>query len=771
MKLCMLMVTMMVASLSPAFAAPMWHPGVKADDADTYVAFRGTMELPEATSVELRLLGSSWYVANLDGEYLTEGPPRFPVKNPEYQSLALNLAQGKHVIAVEVHHDGLSTRMLEDLPGFLYCSVLKNGQEIAVDWKCLKLEAYTPKVRRINDQFGWMSWCDTRAIPNDWEQAAFDDSSWKKPGPSKIELGELKPLSTAEVKRFIHPLKPMAEGPLAETYGYERDNPSARFFLRDLECKVLPSNGHWRRYDLGRVRLGRPKLVLDLPAGAVVEIAYSEYLSHDRVSPWITLSASDSCNLDHFVARGGEQTFFPLIPKGGRFMEVHILGDPAKIRFVREEYVERCYYDVPEGSFTCDDSLLNQIWSVGVETHRACAEDALIDNPTRERGQWAGDVVSVGMDIAAAGYTDLRLCRRGLVQCAQSARPDGMVAGLCPGGAAFLSTYAAQWVTACLHYWELTGDRTLLEEMFDSSVRNLAAFAKFNGENGLSEKAGWGFVDWGYVQNDGPSDMGVNLHYLAALRDMARWCDVLGKSSERDEYAKQAKAMTGIVAKWFKAQVADGKPDWEKIGYHRTVLGLRLGFFTEKQAGDALAYIKRHILSCFPNNPDAPRLSDPGQNQPQLITPYFAHYTMPMLIERGEMDFVLDQYRKCWGWMLGEGRTTWIEVFDTRWSHCHQWAGCPTWQLSRYALGMTPRFDLGNNHFALTLKPGSLTKASGDIPIPGSAGKTIKVNWLVGTDGKISYTVDSALPITLHTDPAQPATVVEISGRKTLTLP
>ena len=51
-----------------------------------------------------------------------------------------------------------------------------------------------------------------------------------------------------------------------------------------------------------------------------------------------------------------------------------------------------------------------------------------------------------------------------------------------------------------------------------------------------------------------------------------------------------------------------------------------------------------------------------------------------MLFESGEADFVLDQYRACWGWALGEGRTTWVEVFDTRWTHCHQWAGAPTWQ-------------------------------------------------------------------------------------------
>ncbi len=151
------------------------------------------------------------------------------------------------------------------------------------------------------------------------------------------------------------------------------------------------------------------------------------------------------------------------------------------------------------------------------------------------------------------------------------------------------------------------------------------------------------------------------------------------------------------------------------------------------QAKAGRSFLKTHMLRCFPNNPAAPRLSDPAANNPQLITPYFGHFALPELIEHGDMDFVLGQYRTCWGWSLGDGRTTWLEVFDTRWSHCHQWAGCPTWQLSRYLLGVTPRFDLGELNFAVSLATGSLTtgsltNVSGTLPIAGR-NEVIKVSW------------------------------------------
>ncbi|MBN1489768.1 MAG: hypothetical protein JXA69_07615 [Phycisphaerae bacterium] len=735
---------------------------------DTYAAFRGRFTLPAATEVELRTLGSSWFVVWLDGKYLTEGPARFDALHPEYQRFGVTLPAGRHVLAVQVHHIGATTRMLMDMRPFLYCHAYANGNIIAIRWKCAPLGGYRPQVRRINPQLGWIEWCDTRQNPVHWQASDFDDSAWTEPVDVTPGIGERTAATIAPVKHFVHALKPIAEGRLAEHFGYEFDDVPARFFLRNLTCDDVPAQGRWRRYDLGRVRLGRPRFVLDLPAGAVIEFAYAEAMEHGRVAPYITLSTGPSCNLDHYVARGGVQEFFPLTPKGGRFLEVHVLADPSRIRFVNETYVERCYHDVPEGSFTCGDPLLEQIWMTGVETYRACAEDALVDNPTRERGQWTGDVVSAGMDIGSVAYADLRLFRRGLVQSARCAREDGLVAGLCPGGAAYLATYAAQWFGACMHYYELTGDRALLAELLPYARRNLAAFEKFITDDGLTDGAGWVFVDWGYVRNPGPVDIAYNLHFVAALRAFMQWCDVLDCPDDAARFKPLEQRLTALIRRWLAAHLADDKAGWPAVGYHTAVLALRLGVVEASEAPPCLAYIKQHILNCFPNNPEAPRLSSPSADNRQLITPYFAHYAFPALIAHGEMDFVLDQYRKCWGWALGEGRTTWVEVFDTRWTHCHQWAGCPTWQLSRYVLGLHARFDLGVKHYVLKLIGGSLPGAEGAIPLPEPQG-LIRVKWTRQPDG-IHYALQTDAPIVLHRDSAD-GPVETVSDRYEIVLP
>jgi hypothetical protein len=757
---------------SPAAQELLWIPPAgRQDYQDLHAAFRGSFSLPVEALVEFQLSGASWYRIWIDGERLGEGPDRYAPEFPVYQQRFRTLSAGKHLIAVHLHSEGVDTRMLQGIAPFLMCRVLEGGNPVAVDWKCRELGGYARQLRRVSAQFGWLEWADTRQQPEAWMQPGFDDHAWERPLQAARDLGAFRPSLIAEVGNHEVPFETLVEGPLAKYYGYELDNPSARFFLRDQQCESLPAQGVWRRYDLGKVRLVYPRFTLDLPEGATVEFAFSESLRHGRVMPWINLSVSDSYNMMHFKARGGLQEFHPLTPRAGRFVEMHIIAPPDRISVIEEQFLERAYHAGPEGAFSCPDPLLNRIWQLGVETYRSCAEDALVDNPTRERGQWMGDVGIVGLQIGAAAFSDLGIIKSGLRHFAQCAREDGMVAGLAPGNLGYLSTFAALWTNANLYYWKATGDRSTLEELYPHAERNIDAFEKHKTPEGISGDAGWAFVDWGYVPSEGETDMGLNLIYYDALRAMVTWSEALGQEQKGEHYRELAADMAEIIGSWYAPFLAADPIDWQKIGYHRTVLGMRNGFIPEDLWEGAIASIKAHMLDCFPNHDQAPRLSDPGANNPRLITPYFAHYTFPLLIENGEMEFVLEQYRSCWGWMLEQGATTCLEVFDTRWSHCHQWAGCPTWQLSRYVLGLHPAFDRKALSFDLKLVTGGLAEASGKVPLPN--GETVKVSW-TKKERQIEYTVES--PVRLEVmleDPAGSGKTkrLVIKKRRTLLLP
>jgi len=714
---------------------------------DSHAAFLGRFSLAADGEAEIRLVSPGPSLVWIDNDLVLDGPFRFPLGNPEYGTRVVHLRKGEHRIAVQAHYEGVTTRISQEPQPMISCGIHFKGQAVELDWLAAPLVGFTSQVRRVNPQLGWIEWCDTRQLPARWREDGLGESA-APPRRWPIEAPKPRRANIAPPRLVTHSLHSTAEWQLAERFGYARDDPAARFFLRDLECAEVPPQGLWRRYDLGRVRLGRPRFVLDLPAGAVVEFALSESLEQERVCPWITLSDGPSCNLDHYTAHGGPQEFMPVAAKGGRFLEIHVLSD-GPVSFIEETFVERLYHGEPEGAFRCGDSLLNRIWAVGVETYRACSEDSLVDNPTRERGQWTGDVVTVGMDIASVSYSDLRLLRRGLVQSAACANESGLVAGLCPGGPAYLSTYAAQWVTACVHYWELTGDKSLLEDLYAAALENLAAFRNAMKDDGSFENLGWSFIDWGYVieDEDRLGGLGLSLHVLLALEDMVRWCRALNDGEEEDRFREWATWLRQRL----KASLSTAEPSdsWTDLGLHRLVLASRAGVLEGDAKAGWASVVKDHYLRCFPNNADAPRLSDPGAAQRNLITPYFSHYALAELWERGEAEFVLHQYRTCWGWALKGGRTTWLEVFDPRWSHCHQWSGCPTWQLTRYVLGFRPRFDLGDRVYVFRPFPTSLGRVAGRLPIHGHNG-LINIEMESRRD-HVSGTIWSDVPIRLLT--------------------
>ena len=109
----------------------LWQNGDKVP-ADTHLAFRGTFTMSEDTEIELQLCGASWYVIWLDGDYFYEGPDRYTAKYPEYQSKKVKLQKGEHLLAIQVHYEGVDTRMLKAIQPFLYCKVLQDNKELVV---------------------------------------------------------------------------------------------------------------------------------------------------------------------------------------------------------------------------------------------------------------------------------------------------------------------------------------------------------------------------------------------------------------------------------------------------------------------------------------------------------------------------------------------------------------------------------------------------------------------------------------------------------------
>ena len=741
---------------------------------DSHFYFRGKFSLDKNQQIGIRLLGASVYEAWLDDKWLCQGPPRFDRAYPEYETFFADLEAGEHVIAMHVMYEGIDTRLLAgDTPLMIFCEVDSAEQSVAIAWKYQPLSAYRRTDRRLDCILGWVEWCDTRKLPEGWRVPSFDDASWKDALCATEEVETCSPYEGKSLGLLTHTLKSVAEGELVNLSATLTHDPGAGFFARQLANHTMPADGKWYRFDLGKVSLGRAEVTLEAPAGTVVQIAYAEFLIQDRVNPHMTqCGGDDSCNLDHFVLRGGKQTLRPLNPKGGRYIEVHVLGAPAKIFIEEMCFQERVYYpEKMEGAFSCGDELLNQIWKVGVETLRSCAEDAITDNPTRERGQWLGDAVGPGMDILAVSYADMRPLKRGLIQAAQCLGENGMIPAIYPGTRQFLPSFAIQWLAAIPHYFVITGDRDTLRTLYPAAVKNFHAFDEDLCDTGLCmNPKNWNFIDWGYRGSSTgftddeveyrEMDRALSLFYYRGLSALVQWASWLEDESEVEKWVSLKEDFKHRLS-GFIAEINGADIDWSALGYHTAALALGSGLISSPASKQACVdFVKKHILGCFPNARNALRLSGVTVESDQLITPFFFHHVFPALVEAGEMSFVQGQMRSCWGWMLEEGVTTWLEVFDLRWSHCHQWSGCPTWILSRYCLGLHPRFDYGDYHYAIQLEAGELERASGVVPISFSD-HVIHVQWQKEED-KVRYEVDTPVTIFIHLNDDEP---IEVQGK------
>lgn len=673
----------------------LWTDG--AAEIDAHVGVRAVVDLAEGCRVVVRFSASWWAVLHVDGTPVAEGPPRAPADRPEHVEVALDLAAGSHVLAFHVIHAGVPTELAAVVAPHLWVEVEGCSD---LDWRAAPLPGFRSQVRRLNDNLGFIEWCDTRA--------GLDTDSWAPAVPVPglpVSIPDTGPPVSWTPLTAVR----TAEGKLVERLLLFEDDPAAALFARQLAPDgQVPPQGVWARFDLGRVRLGRPTVEISAPAGATVDLVYCEDLVDGRVTPWISMSNGLSANLDHYVAAGGQQRLGPASPRAGRWVEVHVLDSRARIGELRWDERSSVPAD-PIGSLSTGSPRLDRIWQVGVDTLRACSEDALVDCPVRERGQWLGDAV-VGMEIAAVSHGDLRIVERSLRMAAACADDDGFVAGQGPGAVRHLASYSALWPGAVLRHAALTGSDELLGELAPAAARNAAAFRARLGPTGIEGPLPWPFVDWGAADDD----LSISLLALDGLDASARW---LREVKHRDVAAVEdaAAALRGTLTRRSSA---------EPLGYHAAALALRTGVLSASAEPAAVQLVLDHLDSCFPLDPAGPRLSSHLATGVRFATPYFLHFSLVELARRGRAHEVLERIEQLYGWLLDQGATTWWENFDPRWSRCHQWSGTPTWLLSRMLLGLWVEADGG---LRLELLAGGRTGASGRLPLPG--GGEVEVSW------------------------------------------
>jgi len=562
--------------------------------------------------------------------------------------------------------------------------------------------------------------------PVAWKNALETDKTATRLAYALSEM-ELKPLSEGRVD----------EGGLCDIMSYRP------CFSRVMKTK--PGGAVYFVLDFGREIAGFSKIRLISEAGGeTIDVGYSEVLedkSGMALSPLkteggrVNPARSDVNYADRYITRAGSQEWVSINRHAFRYMLI-VVRDAVKPVYLGPVALSFSTYDAGDrGRFESSSELLNRIWKVGAYTVQLNMEDSYTDCPWRERGQWWGDA-RVEALINYYAFGDKGLARRGILQIGESQRDDGLVAGIYPTDwdNRWLPDYALIWVSSALDYYQYTGDASLLPELLPRFKKMFEGFfaAHENTNHLLTDVPHWVFIDWAPVEKHG-SVTALNVFYYQALRDAAALFRAGGDPEAAKKYDSKAELVKKAINEYLwipeKGVYADcffGGTRCKTVSRQANSLAVLFDIAPPGKQAEIMKY-----------------MMDPASDIVREGSPYFSHYVLEALRHAGADDEAM-KYVNRWKVMLDWGATSWWEVWGTGSSHCHGWSAAPTFDLSKYVLGVSPAAPGFSKVAIEPPRTGGedLKFASGVVPTPHG---DIEVRW-ERKDTPASFELNVKLP-------------------------
>ena len=501
-----------------------------------YIAFRKKFQLDEVSSqVSLQIFSDSRYILWINGQYVLRGPCRFNPKRPEYDIVDIGpfLVKGKNVIVVLAHNYGnaINGRIMKHVPG-LTAILEMSGKEI------LRTDSTWQYNENTRYQASPESWntvpdvIDSRKDAGDWILNDFDDSSWPFaksidgyqwgtmyprgiPLPKETELKELMLLPSGKLLSTSLPLE--------LTAGNE--------ILIDFNCMAMAYT----------------EMLLDAEEGSKLSMKYA--LRYENGKPVEMYGTGNT-----YVSRAGLQNFITTDQWGSHYMLVKCIS--GRIKILGLKIIDRRYPFERMGSFKCNDQILNDLWNMAVNTIEVTSDDGY-GSDARERDEWLQDPAQpnfITTKVALVGpgpdgqkiFSDPRLLRNLLRHAAQSQLSDGRLLATFPTDRGpedchyVIDDYSCQWVEALKIYYNVTGDKEFLREMWPALTAQISWFLSHRTQRGLLLAREYTSFDnpLAYITCEGAT---INAFFYQALNDSEYLARVLGEKKEAIDYNQAAK--------------------------------------------------------------------------------------------------------------------------------------------------------------------------------------------------------------------------------------
>jgi hypothetical protein len=493
------------------------HPPVPTPDLHTIFAKEFTLDAVP-TLATIRLFAYTRYRLYINGVYYGRGPSRFQNQRPEYDTLEITgaLHAGRNLIAVLVHRDAPSGRIMRHEPGF--AAIVQLTHE--------KME------QNISTDPSWLSQPDLSFGPRDEAWASIEEHVDARKGFNLTDPG----LSITDWPASI-----LAGGP--EFFPvWPRTIPllpeSPRVWKAEAQAPIALKPGQEVTFDLWEIVQGYHVLDLDADEGSEIEV---EYL----------LPEGARSGKNTYVARAGRQQYM-----GGdtfAFKRLAVRLRSGRAALTRVQAFEVRYPFGRVGSFESSDPSLNQLWKICARSLELCSEDAYVDCADRERVEWtdntppAFDCTRVMMRGPSDGgkkyWGDNRLLKALLRRIALTQQPDGQIkAHSCSERwdiHAIMEDRSCDWVIQLREYAESSSDVVLVRELWPTLKRLMQWFLDRRTAHGLVLAREWEVWD-NPLRYQVCEGAGLNALFYRALRDAAWLGKLIGDYSGSQSFAADA---------------------------------------------------------------------------------------------------------------------------------------------------------------------------------------------------------------------------------------
>ncbi|MEX6686196.1 alpha-L-rhamnosidase C-terminal domain-containing protein [Danxiaibacter flavus] len=664
----------------------------------------------------------------VNGTSVCFGPARGDLYNWFYETidLAPYLQAGKNTIAAQVWNmaEHAAVAQVSNQTAFMLQGDDKAQETINTDktWKVIKDDAYEP----CSLDNGARLWAymvigpgdhvKANAYPWGWEQAGYNDESWKN------ATGIAQPVNAGYGTDNMWSLAPRTIPLMEETL--QRIPSIRRVTGMDIQVTSLdsahpltiPANKTVSiLFDQGVNTVAYPELVVSGGKAAAVKLTYAEAMFKDRKKG----NRNDidgreiMGNYDIFEPDGGEKRLFrPLWFRTFRYLQLDITtGDQPLV--INDFYGKYTGYPFEQKAvFKSNDASLQDIWNVGWRTARLCAGENYFDCPYYEQLQYEGDTrIQSLISLYVTG--DDRLMRKAINDFYKSRVPEGLTQGRYPSNRLqVIPPFSLYWVSMLYDYWMHRQDEAFLQQYLMAAAGVLDWYEKNidKSKNMLGPMKWWGFVDWNTKfpngvpdgATDGNSSV-ITLQYVYTLQQAAALFAHFGKQNEAAHYEALAKQLSkGTYLQCFdksKGLMAN-TPAKGSFSQHASILAV----LTQCVEKNEMQPVMKKILS---------------DNSLSQATFYYRFYLTLALKKAGMADMYYSQL-KPWRDMLAMGLTTFAENPEPTRSDCHAWSSSPNYDFLATICGIMPE-SAGFKTIRIEPHPGELKEIYGSMPHPSGS--------------------------------------------------